>query len=102
VFARRNRLPRAAFSTVLKGRRISTTHFVAVISKEVRGYGVIVPKKVARLSVTRHRIRRRTLAALAALPLPKMGVVLFPKLPVNTLPFMELKAELTTLLSKLK
>jgi ribonuclease P protein component len=102
VFPRRKRLSRAAFPSALaKGRRISSPHFVAVIPKETSGYAIIVPKKVSRLSVTRHRIKRRVLEALHTLPLPP-ALILFPKSPVAHMTHKEVVVELIGLLSKIQ
>jgi ribonuclease P protein component len=104
VVPRRKRLSRAAFPNVLtKGRRISSLHFVAAISKEANGYGVVVPKKIARLSVTRHRIKRRVFEALRTLTLPSStAIILFPKAPVASMTFAEVFEELQALLSKIQ
>lgn len=102
VFPRRKRLSRAAFPRTLStGRRVSSPHFVAVIPKETGGYAVIVPKKVARLSVTRHRIKRRVLEALRTLPLLPPALILFPKPPVAHMTHKDVCMELTDLLSKI-
>lgn len=101
MFSRRERLSRAAFPTALtSGRRFSSANFSVVLPKESRGYAVIVSKKVARLSVTRHLIKRRVLEALRTLPLPS-SVIIFPKTTVGRMPYKDVKAELATLLSKI-
>jgi ribonuclease P protein component len=102
VFSRRERLPRALFpATLSTGRRLSSPHFSAVVSEDTKGIAVVVPKKVARLSVTRHRIKRRTLAALRTLRLPP-ALILFPKESVQTLGDFDMKLELAALLSKIR
>jgi ribonuclease P protein component len=101
VFPKKKRLPRAIFQKVLNGRRVSSMHFSAAFSNEYDGYAVIVPKKVARLSVTRHRIKRRVLEALRKSRLPASSLVLFPKQTVATLPYKEVEEELKSLLSKI-
>ncbi len=88
-------------ATLSAGRRLSSAHFTAVSSEETRGYAVVVPKKVARLSVTRHRLRRRTTEALRGLSLPH-ALILFPKASVLTLDPGSLRAELAALLSKIR
>lgn len=101
VFPRRERLPRAAFSRVSRtGQRLSSTHFIAILSNEVTGYAVVVPKKVARLSVTRHRIKRQIFGALQTLTLPK-SLILLPKASVSQLGYTHIKAEISSLLSKI-
>ena len=101
MFSRRERLSRAAFPTALStGRRFSSTNFSVVLPKESRGYAVVVSKKVARLSVTRHLIKRRVLEALRTLPLPS-SIIVFPKTAVSRMSYQDVKVELATLLSKI-
>lgn len=103
VFPRKKRLPRVAFPPALRrGQRISSPNFVAILSKESSGYAVVVPKKIARLSVTRHRIKRRVLEALRTTPLPSSALILFPKQSVAHLTHKEAVVELTGLLSKVR
>lgn len=85
-------------AAVKGGRRISSEHFSAVVSSEARGYAVVVSKKVARLSVARHRIKRRVLAILRTLPLPP-ALIIFPKSSAGSVSYKDTKAELTRLLS---
>jgi ribonuclease P protein component len=82
------------------GRRFSSAHFTAIIPKEAKGYAVVVSKKVARLSVARHRIKRRTLEALRATPLPE-SLILFPKSSVLDMSYQQTRIELAELLSKI-
>lgn len=63
----------------------------------MNGYAVIIPKKVARLSVTRHRIKRRVLAALRSLPLPSAAII-FPKAAVKDMGYDDIQSELKKLL----
>ncbi|MBU6388783.1 ribonuclease P protein component [Patescibacteria group bacterium] len=99
MFSRRERLPRALFPAVLKtGRRLSSPHFMAVVSKEAKGYAVVLSKKTARLSVTRHRIKRRVLAALRTLPLPP-AVIVFPKASASSVSYEDIHTEIKKLLS---
>jgi ribonuclease P protein component len=99
VFPGRKRLPRAQFPVLMmSGRRFSSPHFTAVVSDKTEGYAVIVPKKVARLSVIRHKIKRRVFAALRNLPLPK-ALIIFPKTSVSSVSYQDIHAELKKLLS---
>lgn len=101
MFSRRDRLPRAQFPIALKtGKRLSSAHFLVVVSNEVQGHAVVISKKVARLSVDRHRLKRQILAILRMLPLPS-SVIVFPKTFEKSIAFDVLKSELTNLLSKL-
>lgn len=73
---------------------------MAISQKDVRGYAVIVPKKVARLSVARHSIKRRVLHALRAISPPK-ALVLFPKATVVDMDYKSIRDELDALCSKI-
>jgi len=59
-----------------------------------------VSKKVARLSVTRHRLKRRVIAALRALNLPP-GLIVYPRATAGQLDSATMQGELEELLSKL-
>jgi ribonuclease P protein component len=101
VFSRRERLSRADFPLALKtGRRLNSSNFTAVFSEDIRGYAVVVSKKAARLSVTRHRIKRRVLEALRAFPLPR-GLIIFPKASAGSVSYKDTKEEIAELLSKI-
>lgn len=102
VFPRQKRLKREDFDGVLKsGRRASSPNFSAILSGDTDGYAVVVPKKTARLSVTRHRIKRQVLEALRALPLPP-ALVVFPKASVAEMKYQDIKTEIAQLLSKIR
>jgi ribonuclease P protein component len=76
MFSRRQRLSRAAFSKAgAAEKQVNTTHFSLTASPNTSGYGVVVSKQVARLSVTRHRLKRQISAALRKLSLPRSLVV---------------------------
>ncbi|MDO8593773.1 MAG: ribonuclease P protein component [bacterium] len=100
MFPRRKRLPRADFSSALKSsRRLSSANFSAILPKDTRGYAVVVPKKTARLSSARHRIKRRVLAALRALPSLPPSAILFPRASVLDMRYDALQQELIKLFS---
>lgn len=87
------------FPTALKsGKRFSSEHLSIVLPKEGMGYAVIVPKKVARLSVMRHRIKRRVFAALRTLPLPS-SLIVFPRASAGSVSYKDIQMELSHLLS---
>lgn len=101
MFPRKKRLTRRVFETALKeSSRASSAHFSAVFPKNAAGYAVIVSKKVARLSVTRHRLKRRVREALRTLsvPLPP-ALILYPRASVLDMSYDELKTELMKLIS---
>ena len=102
MFPRAARLKRADFPAALsRGKRVSTPHFTAIVPEKARGYAVVVSKKTARLSVTRHRVKRRVLSALRSLaPLPG-GMVIMPRPSVAMLDYRHVREELAALLSKI-
>ena len=99
MFPRRKRLSREVFSSALKtGRRVSSEHFSVIIPQHnEHGYAVVIPKKVAKLSVQRHQIKRRVLSALRALPLPN-ALIVFPRSSVSSVSYQDIKIELAKLL----
>lgn len=96
-------------TTLSSGRRFSSAHFTAVlsaakdkiVSNGKQGYAVVVSKKVAQLSVTRHLIKRRVLHALKTLPLPQT-LILFPRPSIVGIHYKDIKIELIDLLSKIQ
>lgn len=76
---------------------------MVVIPKEARGYAVIVPKKVVRLSVGRHLLKRRVLEALRALPFPlPPSLIVFPRRSASSVHYQDIVTELTALLSSIR
>lgn len=71
-----------------------------VVSKEARGYAVVIPKKVVRLSSDRHRLKRRILEALQSLSLPP-SLIVFSRSPAGGVNYQDLLKELRNLLSKI-
>jgi len=103
VFPRQQRLKREDFDAVLRGgRRISSSNFKVATFDTISGNAVVVSKKVARLSVTRHRIKRQVLSVLRALHSPTRSLVVFPQSAVAQMKYQEIKTEITQLLSKIK
>lgn len=101
MFAKRERLPRGVFAGALaRGRRYTSAHFSILHPEGSQGYAVVVPKKVARLSVTRHQLKRRVTAALRKIPLPS-SLVVFPRAGAARLSADELLQELTLLISRI-
>jgi len=66
-----------------------------------RGYAIVIPKKVLRRAVDRHRLKRRVVGALRHPPLrlPPTAVV-YPRASAANLTPLEMRAELATLFSK--
>ena len=100
MFPRQKRIARKDFDDALKGgRRVSSQNFKIVIPKIARGYAVVVPNKVALLSVTRHKIKRRVLAALRSLHALPTSAILLPQASVLDMRYDALQRELIKLLS---
>lgn len=79
---------------------MSSPHFSVLIPEGVKGYAVVVSKKTAPLSVTRHRMKRRVLAAMRTLTLPP-ALVVYPKASIKEINPKELRAELEVLFSRI-
>ncbi|MHB0865854.1 MAG: ribonuclease P protein component [Minisyncoccota bacterium] len=102
MFSRRERLSRAQFGAALKARqRLSSDHFWVIVREESRGYAVVIPKKIVRLSSARHRLKRQVLEALRELPLPP-SLIVFPRASAHGVHYQDIKKELGTLLSKIR
>lgn len=98
VFPRHARLTRHTFPQGGRITQLSTTHFRAIIPPG-RGYAIVIPKKVVRLAVDRHRLKRRIVGALPPpppLPLPQ-ACILYPLSGATNLSPQEMRAELETL-----
>lgn len=105
MFPRRQRLSRAAFPTAAKAQggtkgRVHTPHFAFSASGEAEGYAVVVAKGVARLSVTRHRLKRQVSAALRSLRLPP-ALIVYARTGAPKLSYAEIKAELEAGIGKI-
>ena len=101
MFPSKKRFPRALFLSAIKtGRRFSSQHFSVLLPPTGEGYAVVVPKKIANLSVKRHQIKRRVLSALRTLHLPP-ALIVFPKSSVHSVSYQDIKLELDDILSKI-
>lgn len=88
------------FSAALRGgKRFSSLHLSLLVPEVGKGYAVVVSKKTARLSATRHRIKRRILSALRSLPLPP-ALIVFPKASASSVSYQDIRTELAGLLSQ--
>lgn len=102
MFPRRQRLLRTHFPAPgTPTPRVTSSFFAVSLPTGVRGYAVVVSKKVLRRSVDRHRFKRRVVAALRALTLPE-ALVVYPRAAATRLTAAELRAELELLLSKIR
>ena len=99
MFPKRKRLSREGFRGVGSSQRISSPHFSIAYPRHESGYAVVVGKTVDKKSVGRHLVKRRVLAVLRSLSLPK-ALVIFAKPSAGKLSFEEIKTELTELMSR--
>ena len=105
MFPRRKRLSRAEFPAAIRGgRRFTTINLIAIVPEKTIGYAVVVSKKTARLSVTRHKIKRLVWEALrgaeTSVSLPP-ALILLPKSTTKEISHRGLKEEMEELLSKI-
>ena len=100
MFPRSKRLSRANFPTPSRGRRFSSEHFSITLPLQGEGYAVVIPKKIYRLSVTRHRLKRRINAILRTKKLP-LAAVVYPKASAAILAFKEMENELSSLIDRI-
>lgn len=104
MLPRSKRLPRAAFPGLLrKGKRSETEHFSGIwtTAHPQGGCAVVVSKKVAASSVTRHLVKRRVMDAIASRCLPGAALVIHARPGAAKLPYAALAEELSTLLDTL-
>jgi len=102
MLPRREHLTRRTFP-VVPGARASSTHFSIMASPAAPGHGgcaVVVSKKVARLSVSRHLLKRRMLSVMRPWCSPDQALVAYARTGSSSLPFSELAKELSTLLTR--
>lgn len=99
---RRQRLSRRTFPQAL-GARATSEHFSIAAAPAAPGHGgcaVVVPKKVARLSVSRHLLKRRMLAVMRPWCSPDQALVAYARSGSSALPFAAIKTELSSLLTR--
>lgn len=85
------------------GARASSAHFSIMTTPAAPGHGgcaVVISKKVARLSVSRHLLKRRMLAVLRPWCGPERALVAYARPGSATLPFKELSTELSALVER--
>lgn len=102
MLPRRNRLSREGFDSLSNARRYSSKHFSVAVSKstQIQGFGVVVSKKVSRLSVGRHLIKRRIYSVLKDFGATNSALIVYVRPGAEKLPFSTLRAELTELLQE--
>lgn len=96
------RLSRAHFAPQGPETRLASTHFSLSIweAPQKGGVAAVISKKVARLSVSRHLLKRRILAALLPYASPDRAIVVYARAKAASLPYQELRKELAELLAR--
>ncbi len=102
MLPRRMRLSRAHFAPSGPEKRFSSPHFSLSVrlSERQGGCAVIVSKKTARLSVSRHRLKRRVLSVLRPWCSPSRVLIVYARPHSPDLSYEELSRELSTLLAR--
>lgn len=100
MLPRHLRLPREAFENTPGMRRAVSSHLSLsyLDGAEIGGCAVVVSKKVARLAVSRHLIKRRIKAVLKEWCIPGRIIVVHARSGIAPVPFAALKEELDALL----
>lgn len=100
MLPRRSRLSREGFDSIMRSRRYSSPHFSLSIQENglYSGLGIVISKKVAKLAVSRHLLKRRISSVLAPFYTDTRAIAVFAKPGSKELPFPELKTELLGLL----
>jgi ribonuclease P protein component len=94
-------------AAIKEGRRSSTGLFSLYILKkgEKAKYAVIIPKKLAKTSVLRHKHKRRIMASIVKCAhkhlLPSVYIVFTLKKDINTVDFKDLYAHIYEILAKI-
>jgi len=68
-----------------------------VVTNDFKGYAVVIPKKVIRLSSERHKIKRRVIEVLKTMKLPP-SLIVFPSSSIIDINYKDMKTELYNLL----
>ena len=82
--------------------RAASSHFSLSLRKTEGqgGCATVISKKIARLSVSRHLLKRRMLSVMKDYCAKDMALIVYARPGAATLPYQELKIELTELLSR--
>jgi ribonuclease P protein component len=105
MFPRRNRLSRPEFALVSGDRsakRLTSPHFSIVISRAegVQGCSIVVAKKVAKSSISRHLLKRRIRESIREWSTGNFGLIVFARTGSQLLSYNDLFGELNQLLSQ--
>ena len=95
------RLSRAHFAPTGPEKRVASPHFsLSVREAEKGGCAVVIGKKVAKLSVSRHLLRRRVLSLLPPWYSPTRVVIVFARPGSKELDYPTLSEEINALLAR--
>ncbi|MBU2103398.1 ribonuclease P protein component [Patescibacteria group bacterium] len=96
------RLSRAHFAPSGPEKRLASPHFSLSVreSSSQGGCAAVVSKKVAKLAVSRHRLKRRILVSARPWCSSSCAVVVYARPGAAELSFEELHAELSSLLTR--
>lgn len=102
MIPRKMRLSRAHFAPQGPETRVASAHFSlsAWEAPQEGGLAAVISKKIARLSVSRHLLKRRILSVALPFGSPDRAIVIYARPGAAALPYSELKAELSALLSR--
>jgi ribonuclease P protein component len=100
MIPRRTKLSRQDLAGFRPKTRVESPHFSVSLGSEEgpKGFAIVVSKKVARLSVSRHLLKRRIASMLRELPPFDRAVVVYAKAGSPALPFANAKKELLDLI----
>lgn len=101
MLPRTRRLQREGFESARSLRRAASPHFSLSYGKApgAGGAAVVVSKKVAKLAVSRHLLKRRVLSVIAPYVREDEALIVHARPGAAALPFPVLKDELVSLLS---
>ena len=96
------RLSRAHFAPTGPETRAASPHFSLSLRKTEGqgGCATVISKKIAKLSVSRHLLKRRMLSVMKECCAKDTALIVYARPGAAALPYQELKVELTELLSR--
>jgi ribonuclease P protein component len=102
MLPRPKRLTRADFGLVAAGKRAVSAHFSVTATRTSEGKAAaVVSKKIARLSVERHALKRKMLAIATPHVVAGHSFIIYARKGSTLLTYASLKKELEQLLSSL-
>jgi ribonuclease P protein component len=103
MLPRSKRLSREGFEFLTHAKRVQSEHFSISYTEpnKIGGFAVVISKKVAPLSVTRHRLKRQIRAVLGLYDHDRRAVVVFVRKGVPELSFTAIENELSLLLQSI-